>query len=445
MDALTLIKKYDSPIPRYTSYPPVPFWSDMPTEGQWALSIAKNYDAKKGIDVYLHIPFCQELCSYCGCNRVISKSLSRQEPFVLILLSEWQLQVDKFFAGVSPVINSIHFGGGTPNFLTPANFERIVTLLCKGGKSGEFIGAVEIDPRTIQDEHLTMFKKLGLARISLGIQDFDPTVQKEINRHQPFELVQKTFMRMRELDFQSINFDLIYGLPSQNLATIENTVNQVLKLGPDQIAFYSYAHLPSKLKNQRLIKEELLPKAEEKYALFNLGRTLLKKSGYQDIGMDHFAKAGSPLARASEEKRLLRSFMGHTEQKSKILLGLGPSAISSTPDAYMQNEKELEKYQKKILARELSHQVGHLLSLEDLDAESIIQAIMCQQEVFLTEKKLQEIAPGLEKFLADEIVVIDKQRLKISEKGRPFMRNVAALFDHRLQRREGILGFSNSI
>ena len=210
---LSLVAKYDRPIPRYTSYPPVPFWTGAPTPAVWAQGIIEHYDPERGVDLYLHIPFCQELCSYCGCHRVITKNLSRQDSYVEALLKEWSVKIQNAFNGPFPRINSIHFGGGTPNFLSPENFEKLVTHLTQGGRTPHFIGAIEIDPRTIKEDHLTTFQRLGFLRISLGIQDFDARVQTEIKRIQPYPLIEALINTLRTLNFESINFDLIYGLP----------------------------------------------------------------------------------------------------------------------------------------------------------------------------------------------------------------------------------------
>ncbi len=438
---LSLIAKYDRAIPRYTSYPPVPFWTGAPTAAVWAQGINQHYNPEIGVDLYLHIPFCQELCSYCGCHRVITKNLSRQDSYVEALIKEWDSKVEQCFYGKDPRINSIHFGGGTPNFLVPENFERLVAHVTKGGKSSNFIGAVEVDPRTIKEGHLSLFKKLDLLRISLGIQDFDPRVQSEIKRNQPFPLIEALFQTLRSMNFESINFDLIYGLPAQTEGTIEDTFNKVLTLGPDHIAFYSYAHLPAKLKNQALIKESLLPRGVEKFKLFMRGRDVLKHSSYVDIGMDHFARPASPLSQAFLERRLQRSFMGYTVQKSNILIGLGTSAISASPMAYVQNEKDVKTYEENCMQGHVPHTAGHILSIQDKEAEAMIQGLMCHGEVSLTPAQQSNIEENLkddlQEFIKDGLLDFSSGQIVLSEKGRPFMRNVAALFDHHLRERQG--------
>ncbi|HAZ14312.1 MAG: oxygen-independent coproporphyrinogen III oxidase [Bdellovibrionales bacterium GWA2_49_15] len=438
---LSLVAKYDRPIPRYTSYPPVPFWTGAPSPSLWAQGLAEHYDPLRGVDLYLHIPFCQELCSYCGCHRVITKNLARQDAYVEALSKEWTSKIQNAFNGQPPRINSIHFGGGTPNFLTPENFEKLLNHLTQGGKSAHFIGAVEVDPRTIKEEHLTTFKKLGLSRISLGIQDFDDRVQTEIKRIQPYPLIEALFKTLRSLNFESINFDLIYGLPAQTEATIEDTFAKVLTLGPDHIAFYSYAHLPTKLKNQLLIKENLLPRGVDKFKLFLRARSLVKASSYVDIGMDHFARPGSPLSKAFLERRLQRSFMGYTVQKSNILIGLGASSISASPVAYVQNEKDVKLYESLCLQGNLPHTTGHILSPQDKEAETLIQDLMCHGDVRLSESQKSDIQnhlkEDLQEFIKDDLLHFSDDQMILTEKGRPFMRNIAALFDHHLRARQG--------
>ncbi|MBI2520614.1 MAG: oxygen-independent coproporphyrinogen III oxidase [Bdellovibrio sp.] len=449
---LSLIAKYDRPIPRYTSYPPVPFWTGAPSAAAWSQGITEHYDPKRGVDLYVHIPFCQELCSYCGCHRVITKNLSRQDSYVEALIKEWSAKIQGPFNGQFPCVNSIHFGGGTPNFLSSDNFEKLINHLTQGGKSPHFIGAVEIDPRTIKEEHLAIFKKLDLSRVSLGIQDFDARVQSEIKRIQPFSLIEALFKTLRASNFESINFDLIYGLPAQTEATIKDTFDKVLSLGPDHIAFYSYAHLPGKLKNQLLIKEQLLPRGVDKFRLFMLARSILNASSYIDIGMDHFARPGSPLSQAFSERRLKRSFMGYTVQKSNILIGLGASSISASPVAYVQNEKDVKIYEATCLQGNLPHTVGHVLSSQDKEAEALIQDLMCHGDVILSDSQKNDIQTllkeDLQEFIKDGLLQFSGDQMILTDKGRPFMRNIAALFDHHLRERQvGTTGprFSQSI
>jgi oxygen-independent coproporphyrinogen-3 oxidase len=277
-----LVEKYNRPGPRYTSYPPVPFWHNIPSEKEWITHLKDNYQEDVGVDLYVHVPFCESLCYYCGCNRTITKNHDVEDYYLAALLKEWEIYKEKL--GFSLKINSLHFGGGTPTFLSPSNLEKLITTLIQN-KSNTFIGSIEIDPRTCNDGHIEVLSRLDIKRVSLGIQDFDPNVQKAINRDQSPAMVELLVEKLRLSNFASINFDLIYGLPKQSLDSISKTIEIVAKLKPDLIAFYSYAHLPERIKNQRLIVESDLPSPEKKKELYELGKKLLIENGYVDVGM----------------------------------------------------------------------------------------------------------------------------------------------------------------
>ena len=244
-DLKKLIDKYSRPGPRYTSYPPVPFWTGAPDESEWLRQIATRYSPDQGVDLYVHVPFCERLCYYCGCNRTITRNHEVEDPFVQMVIQEWDIYRNKL--GFSPKVNSLHFGGGTPTFLSPQNLNTLISCLT-ANRTDSFIGSIEIDPRTCSIEHLKVLSNTGVSRVSLGIQDFDPEVQKSINRLQSVSMVEKLVEKLREYYFKSINFDLIYGLPKQSIDSITDTMRIVAKLRPDLIAFYGYAHLP---KNQK--------------------------------------------------------------------------------------------------------------------------------------------------------------------------------------------------
>src|SRR5690606_12074272 len=279
-----LITKYNTSAPRYTSYPPLPFWKNAPNQDTWFSHLASK--SEDGVDLYVHIPYCEKLCWYCGCNRVITKDHSVEEKLIELLSLEWNL----YEKSIGPLkVNSLHLGGGTPTFLSPKNLKKLISALTKN-KSDNFIGSIEVDPRTCTLDHLKTLKELGFQRISLGIQDFDQRVQKSINRYQPVSLVKSLVDHIRALDFESINFDLIYGLPNQTIESVQDTIKIVNELNPDLIAFYGYAHLPSKISNQKLIRSDELPTPELRQKLYETGKELLTSSGLVDIGMDHFAK-----------------------------------------------------------------------------------------------------------------------------------------------------------
>lgn len=441
-----LIQKYNKSVPRYTSYPPVPFWQDCPSDLIWSQHVKSRYNPVTGLDIYIHIPYCESLCYYCGCSRVITKDHSVEEKFIQSLHREWELYCEKF--GFSPKVGSLHFGGGTPTFLSAKNLERLIQTIAVN-RSEDFIGSIEIDPRTCTNEHLRVISENGIKRVSLGIQDFDPEVQIAIHRNQSPMMIEQLLDRMRRIGISSINFDLIYGLPRQTEQSIQNTIEIVRKFRPDLIAFYSYAHLPNKIKNQKLIKTEDLPDPEKKRALYELGKELLAEVGYLDIGMDHFALPGSYLALAKQQGQLHRNFMGYVDKKSSLLIGLGPSAISDSGLSFVQNEKEVKKYFEVLSENRLPTEKGHVLSDRDLITQKIILELMCQDEVSLelvnSSPVYSSLGEELSSFEKDGIIKRFDQKICLTQLGKAFMRNVAMLFDYRLRDHKTAINFSQSI
>lgn len=441
-----LILKYNRPAPRYTSYPPVPYWSQAPKEEEWVTHLQSSYDKNTGVDLYVHVPFCESLCYYCGCNRTITKNHSIEEKYLQMLLKEWELYKNKL--GFVPKINSLHFGGGTPTFLSADNLARLMTSLLEN-KSEGFIGSVEIDPRTVRPEHFKVFKQFGISRVSMGIQDFDVNVQRSINRMQSPELVKKLVDELREQEIDSLNFDLIYGLPNQSVKTITETFKIVSMLRPDLIAFYSYAHLPDKIKNQRLIKEAELPSPELKRELYLTGKKILESIGYIEIGMDHFALPGSSLYQAMREKKLHRNFMGYVDKKSNVLIGLGPTSISDSSLSFIQNAKDNETYTRLIDQGKLPFTTGHTHTKDDLLVQQLILELMCQQEMQL-DKKTQipfwdEIEKELKSFSEDGLLELKENKLEIKPEGKGFVRNIALSFDFHYRTKVTAARFSQSI
>jgi oxygen-independent coproporphyrinogen-3 oxidase len=441
----TLIQKYGKPEPRYTSYPPVPFWRDAPSDESWIKHLQATYETSDGIDLYVHVPFCESLCFYCGCNRTITKDHGVEPNFVDLILKEWDLYRERL--GIEPRVNSIHFGGGTPTFLAPENLRRLIEQLTKDRTPG-FIGSIEIDPRTCQKEHLLVLRELGIKRVSLGIQDFDPTVQAAIHRPQSEKLVKGLVAELRCLGFDSINFDLIYGLPKQSLETAAQTIETVSELNPDLIAFYGYAHLPERIKNQKLIKDEDLPSARLRQKLYETGKSILVSAGFEEVGLDHFARAGSYLFEAKKTKILHRNFMGYVDKKSKILLGLGPTSISDSSMSFAQNEKDLKDYEAALSRGDLPIAHGHTHTAEDLLAQNLILKLMCEGEIEVDVDSLAsgpEIRRELEEFQRDGIVSVEAGLIRLTKVGQTFMRNVAMSFDHHLRSRSTQAKFSQTI
>lgn len=436
-----LIIKYSRPGPRYTSYPPLPFWTGAPSTEQWFSHLLSQ--SSEGVDLYVHIPFCEKLCWYCGCNRIITRDHTKDEQFIQTILSEWEIYKN---ALGDIQVNSLHFGGGTPTFLSPAHLEKLIKGLTTN-KSSSFIGSIEVDPRTCTQEHLLVTSQLGFKRISLGIQDFNPKVQKAINRYQPVELVKDLVTKIRKLGFESINFDLIYGLPLQDATSIKSTIEIVKELSPDLIAFYGYAHLPHKISNQRLIKDDSLPSATLRQELYQVGKEILLQEGFSDIGMDHFARPQNYLFRAKETKSLHRSFMGYTDKKSNCLIGLGPSSISDSGLSFIQNKKDLISYQKDIAQGELSLETGHVKTPSDHICQKHILNIMCEEETELMSELnyFPEITQELADFKADGLITLTQDYLKLTDLGKIFMRNIAMSFDEHLRKQVKQQRFSQTV
>ena len=441
-----LIAKYNKSGPRYTSYPPVPFWRETPKAERWIEHLSAQYNPDVGLDLYVHIPYCESLCYYCGCNRTITKNHNVEDSYVAMLKKEWSLYLKRL--GFNPVINSIHFGGGTPTFLSPENLDNLLSQLLEN-VAPHFKGSIEIDPRTCKISHLDVFKKHNIVRLSLGIQDFDPLVQKAINRDQSVELVEALVSEIRQRNFESLNFDLIYGLPKQSPQTIKNTIEIVSKLKPDLIAFYSYAHLPDRIKNQKLIKNEDLPAAEMKREIYELGKDLLLKEGYQDIGMDHFGLPNSFLTMAKNDKRLHRNFMGYVDKKSSILLGLGTTSISDSGLSFAQNAKELKTYERMLAENRLPIVHGHTHTSEDLIVQELILELMCQHELNLSNTNQipywDDIALEFNDFVRDGLIEVVGTNYILTETGKIFVRNIAMSFDFHLREQQSKIKFSQTI
>lgn len=441
-----LIKKYNRPGPRYTSYPPVPFWNNAPSEDKWIAHIKNSYQEDVGVDLYIHVPFCESLCFYCGCNRTITKNHEVEDFYLTALLKEWKIYKEKLDFTLK--INSLHFGGGTPTFLSPKNLETLLVTFLQN-KSKSFIGSIEIDPRTCSDEHLEVLSRCDIKRVSLGIQDFDSDVQKAINRDQSPKMVEILVEKLRFNHFTSINFDLIYGLPKQSLDSISKTIEIVAKMRPDLIAFYSYAHLPEKIKNQRLIVENDLPSPEMKRGLYDLGKKLLIENGYVDVGMDHFALPSSFLYQAMVENKLHRNFMGYVDKKSPILIGLGPSSISDSSMSFIQNIKDVKAYVKKVQSGKLPLESGHTHNKNDLLIQKIILEMMCHNEIEIIDKEClpywKEIEKELNDFQSDGIIEIENDQIRITSLGKGFVRNVAMSFDYYLREQTSKIKFSQTI
>ncbi len=434
-----LFKKYDVPAPRYTSYPTVPYWSGEGFSVQrWEETVGRTFTEtnKEAIGLYIHLPFCESLCTFCGCNRRITKNHAVEVPYIERLLQEWSTYLELW--GAKPRIKELHLGGGTPTFFSPDNLHQLISaILSESEIADEPEFGFEAHPNNTTVEHLSVLYDLGFRRFSLGVQDLDPVVQETINRIQPYEKVESVTRAAREIGYSSINFDLVYGLPRQKLSSIWNTVTEVNKLRPDRIAFYSYAHVPwIKGVGQRNFSESDLPLDAEKRALYEVGRELLEEAGYHEIGLDHFALEEDALYRASRNKTLHRNFMGYTTAHTKLLIGLGVSAISDSWYAFAQDDKALKTYSEAVESGRSPIVRGHILTEEDLRLRQHILNIMCQLETRFSEAETQcpRLKQGLNRLATmekDGLVQVRGDTLRVLKEGRPFLRNICMALDAR--------------
>ncbi len=427
-----LIKKYNKPIPRYTSYPTVPYWSNYPNQEQWKKEVKEQFIAsntKEGISIYIHLPFCESLCTYCGCNTRITVNHAVEIPYIEALEKEFLLYLALF--DERPRIAELHLGGGTPTFFKAENLDRLISFIFKHADVTENPSlSFEAHPGNTNIEHLFILAQYGFKRLSLGIQDFDPHVQEIINRKQSVEDVARVMNQARSLGYDSINFDLIYGLPDQTLDSIRKTINEVIKFMPERIAFYSYAHVPWLKPGQRKYDESNLPKDDEKYALYELGRTMLENAGYIEIGMDHFALSNDSLLKAASLKKLHRNFMGYTDNHTHLLLALGVSSISDTWTCFAQNEKKLEDYYRRLDNNELPIMKGHLLSEDDLIRRKLILEMMCTlKTAFKPELLNSSMFSLLNELMADNLVQIFDDKIEVSYTGKSLLRNCCSVYD----------------
>lgn len=440
---IKLIKKYNVPGPRYTSYPTVPYWDDKSISyNSWIDSVKKAFNesnSNEGISIYIHLPFCENLCTFCGCHKRITKRHSLEMPYIETVLKEWQLYLDLF--DKKPIIKELHLGGGTPTFFSAENLKKLLIGIFDSSEileNSEF--SFEGHPNNTTKQQLQMLYDLGFRRVSFGVQEYNLEVQKAINRIQPLENVEKVTRWSREIGYSSISHDLIFGLPKQSLADVKRTINLTKELEPDRIAFYSYAHVPwIKGLGQRGFDENDLPKDSEKRELYEEGKEMLNNYGYEEIGMDHFALKNDSLYKAVENKTIHRNFMGYSSQKTLLMIGLGMSSISDSWYGFAQNNKSLEEYTNLVNSNKIPIFRGHLLNHEDLVLRKHILNIMCHFYTSWEDENMQTPAlfKGLElmsELIKDELVIIEKNSLKVSNKGKMFVRNICTCLDARMLR-----------
>ncbi len=433
---MSLISKYNVAAPRYTSYPTVPAWSKTPDQEEWKQLVKASFtrtNSTNGISLYIHLPFCESLCTYCACNTRITVNHKVEEPYINSVLAEWKLYLNLF--DEKPRIKEIHLGGGTPTFFSAENLHRLLsTILNSADICEEHDFSFEGHPANTTFQHLQILYDLGFRRVSFGIQDFDPEVQDVINRYQSYEQVEQVVNHARRVGYTSVNFDLVYGLPLQKLNTIIDTVNQVIRLRPDRIAFYSYAHVPWMRPGQRKFTEKDLPVDEEKRQLYETGLELFQHAGYEDIGLDHFALESDPLYISMKEKKLHRNFMGYSDKYTELMISLGVSAISDTWNAFAQNIKVVEAYQEAVAKDMFPIFKGHKLSEEDLVIRKHILNLMCRYETKLGNEiyKFPALSEGFhrcEELQQDGLVELTFCKVKVTEKGMAYLRNICMCFD----------------
>ncbi|MDC1162212.1 oxygen-independent coproporphyrinogen III oxidase [Tenacibaculum sp.] len=441
----TLIQKYNIPGPRYTSYPTVPYWDNETfSKDKWLKTFKQSFmesNESEGISVYIHLPFCESLCTFCACHKHITKRHDMEEKYINTVLKEWKLYTD--LLDETPVIKEIHLGGGTPTFFSKEQLKKLIDGLfvnVKKHPNHEF--SFEGHPNNTTKEQLETLYNIGFRRVSYGVQDYNLKVQEAIHRVQPFENVEKVTRWAREIGYTSVSHDLIFGLPFQTKENVIHTITKTKELQPDRISFYSYAHVPwVKGVGQRGFEEENLPKNEEKRKLYEIGKELFAEIGYVEIGMDHFALPTDSLYKATQEKTLHRNFMGYTSNKTKLMIGLGMSSISDSWYGFAQNVKTVKEYEQLVNDGIIPVFRGHILSEEDLIMRKHILNIMCHFSTSWEEETLkiigiEEHLEKLKEMISDDLVQVNNNELIVPEKSRPFVRNICMAFDKKLHEKE---------
>lgn len=447
-----LINKYNVSGPRYTSYPT-------------ALSLNEGYDKhdlisavessqSRSLSLYVHIPFCSQLCYYCGCNKIITRHQSKADTYIDFLAKEIAAQAPLF---KHYSVEQLHLGGGTPTFLTPQQMKRLITLLEQHFNfTSTTERGIEVDPRSLAENMLVDLRMLGFNRVSFGIQDFNDDVQLAVNRPQHADTVKQLIIQARELGFKSINADMIYGLPLQTPESFKQTIEQLIELSPDRVSVFNYAHLPERFAAQRKIKEHDLPNAHDKLTMFKNTLEQMTQAGYQFIGMDHFAKADNELAIAQNEGKLHRNFQGYTTHGNCDLLGLGASSISQIGTAILQNKKELKHYYHSIETQSgCALSKGMHLTHDDVIRADAIKQLICQFELNIDEfaKKYHiefdtyfaEALVSLKPLIDDNMVIIENNHVSVTPRGNLFIRIICMCFDAHLQNKINATRFSRVI
>ena len=453
-----LLTRFDVSGPRYTSYPTADRFVDAFGEDEYVLALQQRRQSSVGkalpLSIYVHIPFCESLCYYCACNKIITKHHDRADVYLRYLSREIDLHTAH--CGVGQMVSQVHFGGGTPTFLSDEGLRELMGMLRSNFTlvpGGEY--SIEVDPRTVDASRLALLHELGFNRLSFGVQDFDPEVQKAVHRIQPTEQVFALVESARAIGFDSINVDLIYGLPKQTPDSFDRTLAQVAQLRPDRIALYAYAHLPDRFKPQRRIIWADLPMASSKVAMLSRSLEAFSSAGYVYVGMDHFALPEDALAIAKRQGRLHRNFQGYSTQPDCDLIGLGVSAIGRVGATYSQNAKTLEDYYDRLNQGRLPVVRGLALTRDDLVRRAVIMALMCQGELLFEPVESswlidfrQYFEPELEQLKEMEqqgLVVLSAEGIEVTAMGWYFVRGIAMVFDRYLQADKNRARFSRII
>jgi oxygen-independent coproporphyrinogen-3 oxidase len=438
------LARYNRPGPRYTSYPTAPVWNDAFGPGDLEKVHEEADQARSPVSLYTHIPFCESLCLFCACNVIIQKDKGVAPPYLSVLKQEME-RVSRSVSRERPVVQ-FHWGGGTPTYLSPAQIEDLF-----GAAKERFTFSpdaevgIEVDPRVTSRKHLETLRELGFNRLSMGIQDFQPDVQKAIHRIQPFEMTRDLISAARQLEFDSINVDLIYGLPYQTAATFGHTVEQILQLAPDRVALFSYAHVPW-LKRQQGAFAAFLPEGMQKFEIFRTGLLKFLEAGYLYIGMDHFAKPGDELATSQRDRTLHRNFQGYTTKAGADLYGVGVTAISGIQSAYAQNQRDLAKWEQAVGERGIATMRGYHLSADDRLRRAVISRLLCHT-IVVKDEISREFGIDFDQYFADELkhlepsredglVILSSNEIRTTWLGRIFIRNLAMVFDPYLEKQQ---------
>ena len=434
-----LIQRYNRSGPRYTSYPTAVEFKVVEND-QIEKDLLSQRSPNTPLSLYLHIPFCAHICYYCGCNKIVTKDRSKSEPYLDLLKAEIDRKAELLQG--HPIVEQMHWGGGTPTFLSDEQMTDLMNHLRKRftfstADSADY--SIEIDPREVRPNTLKLLREIGFNRTSFGVQDLNEKVQQAVNRIQPENMIRKVMTEARELGFRSINIDLIYGLPHQSQQTFAETLNVIIDMSPDRLSVFNYAHLPERFKPQRRIKEEDLPSPEEKLAILGNCITTLTQTGYHYVGMDHFAKPDDELSRAQGDKVLHRNFQGYTTHGDCDLIGFGVSSISQISDCYLQNSPDINVYEQAISNNRFP--VVKLISTnnDDLIRRQVIMELLCHDQVIFAEldqefsinsrtyftEELSQLKPMVE----DALLEINDEGIHITEKGRLLVRNACMVFD----------------